>query len=474
VASVASPPPYKLDNPLRKVASDVWTEVKIRRHASMPPGLMGPNPMRDLQMLRDPVSLMLPAYERFGPVFSMRAAYAVMVIALGPEAQHHILVEHPEQFHWREGLYRELIPFIGDGLITTDDDYHDRSRRLMLPVFHTERLAAATRVMVEEVDKALDAWWPGKVVDVYEWARQVGMRVAMRALFGFDPDAMHAAEAAHEFERGLSFYGRTTLNWLIRGPGTPYAHMRASREHLAALVSDQIARRRRGAADGGGEDILSLLMHAEDEDGWRFSDEQLLDHTLTLLFAGHDTTTTTLAVLMYELARHPEWRDRVVEELEREAGEAPPSEEQLFSGLPVMEQVLDETLRLYPPVPAGLRRTMQDVEIAGQRVPEGCALMYMPWVSHRLADVFEDPHAFRPERMTREEKAKLPKGAYVPFGGGRRICIGKRFGYLEAKVIATRVLQRFRPELEPGARLRIRWAATLVPHGGIPMRIKPR
>jgi cytochrome P450 len=342
----------------------------------------------------------------------------------------------------------------------------------MLPVFHTERLAAATRIMVEEVDRGLDGWRPGQSVEVYEWARQVAMRVAMRGLFGLDPDAMHGDEVAREFERGLAFYGEDFVLWVLRGPGTPYARLRSARRHLARAVLGEIRRRRCDGVEG--EDILSLLMLSEDEDGWRFSDENLLDHSLTLLFAGHDTTTTTTSLLLYELARNPGWRDRVTEELDHELGGEPPTEEQLFSGLPVLEQALDETLRLYPPVPAGLRRAVEDFEFAGRRVAAGALVMYSSWASHRLEHVFPDAHSFRPERMSREAKAELPKGAYVPFGGGRRICIGKRFGYLEAKVIASRVLQRFAPELEQDKRPTIKWSATLLPKGGIPMRVEAR
>jgi cytochrome P450 len=467
-----APPPYTLDNPVVKVLSDLREQRRASRRGPLPPGPTRISPVRDLRFVRDPVSVLLRAYEQHGPIFTVRFFHGLGVVMLGPEAQYFLLVSNAEKFHWREGMYRELIPLLGDGLITTDDEYHERSRRLMLPVFHTERLVAATRVMVEEVDRSLQRWHHGEHVEVYEWARQLGMRVAMRALFGFDADALSATEIAREFERGISFYGKDLALWLLRGPGTPHAKLRSSRKRLAEFLLAEIDRRRR--EDVTGEDILSLLMRAEDDDGWRFSDRQLVDHSLTLLFAGHDTTSTTVALLLYELARHPEWRMRVVEELDRELGYEPACEDQLFDGLPILEQALDETLRLYPPVPAGQRRAIADFEFAGHRVPAGMHVQYFPWASHRLADVFPDPHSFRPERMAREEQRRFPKGAYVPFGGGRRICLGKRFGYLEAKVITSRVLQRLAPEVEPGTRAQMRWSATLQPKGGLPIRIAAR
>jgi cytochrome P450 len=459
------------DNPLNVIVGDVLEHRRLTRGRRLPPGPIGLGPT--MRFVRDPLGFLLPAYERYGPVFSMRFLHMPAVWAMGPGAQHEVLVGKADKLHWREGMYRELIPLLGDGLISTDDEYHDRSRRLMLPVFHTERLAAATQTMGAEIDRALDALDPSAPLELYAWVREVGMRVAMRALFGINPEGDDAARTAREFERGLSYYAVAFPFWLLHAPCTPHARRASARRRLAELVIAEIARRRRaGAVDG--EDILSLLMAAEDDDGWRFSDTQLLDHSLTLLFAGHDTTTTTVALALYELARHPQWRARVHDELDAELKGERATEEQLFSGLPVLEQVLDETLRLYPPVPAGLRRATEDVEIGGHLIPAGTSVNYCSWAGHRLADVFPDPHAFRPERMTREEKAKLPKGAYIPFGGGKRICIGKRFGYLEAKVLTSRILQRYEPELDPGFRLQVKWAATLIPDGGIPMRMAHR
>ncbi len=178
--------------------------------------------------------------------------------------------------------------------------------------------------------------------------------------------------------------------------------------------------------------------------------------------------------MLHELARSPEWLEQVVAELDAETAGGPASEEQLMSGLPVLEQVLDETLRLYPAVPAGMRRAEVDVELARTRVPAGATVMYSSYATHHLAELYDDPHAFRPERMSRELKAQLPKGGYVPFGGGRRICVGKRFGYLEAKVMASRVLQRFSLQAASSEPRRVRWAATLVPVGGVPMVVRRR
>jgi cytochrome P450 len=295
------------------------------------------------------------------------------------------------------------------------------------------------------------------------------MRVAMRALFGLDPDRA-GVDVAATFERGLSFYEREYFLQVMRGPGSPFARLRRVRQTLDGIILGEIARRRR--AGEAGEDILGLLIETQHEDGMRFTDEQVRDQVLTLLFAGHDTTTSTVAFLFYELARNPDWAERLADERATVVGERAAGSEELFRELPELGMAVDETLRLYPPAWIGPRRAAQEFDFGGYRVPAGLPVNYSSWASHRLPDVFADPDSFRPERFSPEERAKLPKGAYVPFGGGPRICIGMRFGELEVRAIAAAILRRFRLDLEPEWQMRVRQMPTLSPRGGLPVRIR--
>jgi cytochrome P450 len=190
------------------------------------------------------------------------------------------------------------------------------------------------------------------------------------------------------------------------------------------------------------------------------------DEVMTLLFAGHDTTTATVAFLFHELARHPDVADAIAAELPERAG----YEELMCGGLGQLERALDETLRLYPPAWIGPRRAVRTFAFEGVTVPQGVPVNYSSWVTHRLPDVWEEPDAFRPERF--DDKASFPKGAYVPFGGGSRQCIGMRFGQLEIKAIAARILREHRLELESGYQLEIRQTPTLGPKRGMPMRVR--
>jgi cytochrome P450 len=468
------PPRQMSPNPLRRVAEDVGVELRVRRRGSYPPGPQDFDFGRTLRMARDPLPLLLSLYEEHGPIFSVRLLHHPVIFMLGPEANHFITVTNPENFHWRESSFGDLIPLLGDGLLTIDEAYHDRAREIMMPAFHREQVSAAVEAMVGEAGPAIERLRPGQVVDVYEWMRGLAMRIAMRALLGLDPDeGGEGAAAAEHFERALAFYGTDFHLRLLRGPGSPWSKMVRSRAVLDEIVYGEISRRR-SDPDESRRDILSLLLSVREADGNGFSDKEVRDQVMTLMFAGHDTSTSTLTFMMHELARHPDVVEKLVEEQDRVLAGAAPDVDTLEREMPYLEMVLDEVLRLYPPAWIGPRRAVRDFEWGGHRVSRGSYVNYCSWASHRIPEVFPEPEAFIPERFTRERKAALPRGAYVPFGGGRRICIGKRFGQTEVKLVATMLLQRLRLDAMPGRAMTVRQMPTLSPRGGLPMRVLPR
>jgi cytochrome P450 len=464
-------PPEMSGNPFRRVFGDLWEE--FRERGKFPPGWTDFSWARTHQIAHDPLPLLLSAYEELGPIFSLRLLHSRVVFMLGPEANHFVTVAHPENFHWRESSFGDLIPLLGDGLLTVDDDYHDRARAIMMPAFHREQVAAATEAMAIEADAAIAALPVGEVVDVYEWMRTLAMRIAMRALLGLDPDeAGKGAAAARHFERALGYYGIDFHLRLVRGPGSPWRRLVASRKVLDEIVYGEIAARR-ARPDASRRDVLSLLVAARGAGGEEFGDTEIRDQVMTLMFAGHDTSTSTLTFMLHELARHPEVVRRLHEEQNRVLGGASPTPLQLEREMPYLEMVLDEVLRLYPPAWIGPRRATAEFEFGDCTVPRDAYVNYCSWASHRLPEVFPEPEAFIPERFTRERKAALPRGAYVPFGGGSRICIGKRFGQTEVKLVATRLLQRLRLEALPGRTVTIRQMPTLSPKHGLKMRVRP-
>jgi len=459
-----APPPAVPAGVFARIQSDLRSTRAAR--GGWPPGELSFSVRRTREFESEPLPLLLRMYETYGPVFTMRLLYLPVVFALGPEANHYMTVSNASNFRWREGSMGDLIPLLGDGLLTTDGDYHRRARRIMLPAFHRERLLDSTSIMVEETERALAAWRPDTELNLYTWTRRLALRVAMRALFGFDPDrGGRDQRMAQEFEETLGYWGKDYVLQMLRGPGSPWRAMTRSRAHLDRVIFEEIAQRR--ASGERGVDILSMLMDAEDEDGSRLSDQELRDQVMTLLFAGHDTATSTVTFLFYELARNPDEIAPLVEEVS--------ASDDLVGGMPRLDMALDETLRMYPPAWIGPRRSVEPFELGGVSVPGGVFVNYCSWASHHLPEVFPEPSRFRPERFAPEAKAALPKGAYVPFGGGSRTCIGMRFGQLEVKAIAASILRRFRLELvDPALEPAIRQMPTLSPRGGLPVVVRAR
>ena len=469
---LADPGPRPAAGP-QAVIADIRRARAATRRLPMPRGSNALSLKRTWRARHDVLNLLLENYYRYGPVFGMRILHDRQAFMIGPEANHFVLVSGRENFVWRQGRMGDLMTLLGDGLLTTDGDYHDTSRAIMMPAFHKERVAASTEVMAAEAEQAVDRLAAGQTVDVYDWTRHLSMRIAMRGLFGFDADSSRAGETAEEFERGLAFHGREFAMQILVGPGTPYAKLKRSRAALERLVGEEIRRRRRSGADHG--DILGSLLGATDEEGRSLSDTQVLDHVLTLLFAGHDTTTATVSFLSHELARNPDLFGALGNEIDGALGNcASPGLEHLCGGLPLLTRTIDETLRLYPPAWIGPRRVVSDFEFAGVGVPAGLPISYSSWVSHRLPDVWAEPEQFRPERFEPERRAKLPRGAYVPFGMGPRVCIGKRFGYTQVHSIAATLLRRFRWELPSDYRLKVEQIPTLTPKRGMPLILRDR
>ncbi len=471
--ALVGPSPLKPSNPLLLLLDDLRTERANR--ASYPPGETNLDLRRTRRFAEDPLDLLLESHERFGPIFTLRILHGLVVFMLGPEANHYITVSHASNFTWRDSHFRDLIGLLGDGLLTIDGDFHRRSRMIMLPAFHRERIAASIDVMTAETERALEQFVLGKSLDLYAWTRHLALRIAMRALFGLDPEgrSARAIDAAEVFEQALSFYASEYALRILRGPLTPWNKMQQASVKLDGLIYAEIEERRRTGKRG--EDILSLLLDAEDEDGHSLTDRQVRDEVMTLLFAGHDTTTSTVTFMFYELAHNPQIAARLVAEQDGLLTDGRPSASQLMGGeLGELEMVLDETLRMYPPAWIGPRRAQQSFEFEGHSVPARAFVNYSSWASHHLPHVFPEPSRFRPERFTPEAKAALPKGAYVPFGGGSRTCIGMRFGQLEVRTIATQILSRFSLEVPDDFLLKIRQMPTISPKEGLPVIVRER
>ncbi len=349
------PPPLRHESPFAILTQDIADERA--KTVAYPPGDTGFSLARTKRFIDDPLPLLLDAYERYGPIFTLRVLHSNVVFMLGPAANHYITVSHAHNFQWRESHFRDLIALLGDGLLTTDDPYHRRSRQIMLPAFHRERIAASIDVMTSETARALEQLTPGETIDLYAWTRRLATRVAMRALFGLDPDgdAARSIDAAELFEQALAFYASAYQYRFLRTRGTPWGRLQEASKKLNKLLYAEISRRRESGARG--EDVLSLMLDAQDEHGGTLTDTQIRDEMMTLLFAGHDTTTSTVSFMFYELARHPWIADAIVAEQQAYAVGATPNATQMMSG--ELARARDDTRGDAAQVPARVGRATQ-------------------------------------------------------------------------------------------------------------------
>jgi cytochrome P450 len=456
-----------------RVTDDVRRERRVRRRARLPAGSLAPSWNHTRRIISDPLTLLLEHERRFGPVFTLRLLHEPIVWAIGAEVNHQILVTDFDAFQWREGRFADLWPLLGDGLLNTDGVYHRDFRMLMLPAFHRDYIAALAGTMIAEARAAAERLVDGEVVEIYHWVRQLALRIALRSLLGMDATEGRERTLAVAFEASLAIHGEPILLQLLPLPRTPLARAIAASQTLDQVIRAEIdARRRRGDPGRG---VLGLLLSATDDAGAPLSAGAVRDQAVTLLFAGHDTTTTTFTFLAHELGRSPVVREGVEAELAAVLGGGDPTAADLDGhALPLLERCMKETLRCYPPAWVGPRRTTRDVTLAGVPVPAEIGVQYSSWVTHHLPQLYPDPFRFDPDRFLPEREATLPRGAYVPFGGGSRMCLGKRFGEYELRALATTVFNRVR--LEPVSRQepRVVTTPTLGPKDGLRFVVRAR
>ncbi|MBV9536746.1 MAG: cytochrome P450 [Solirubrobacterales bacterium] len=458
---------------LARIADDLRREHRIRSRAKLPPGSTAPSWSHTRRIIADPLGLLLEHERRFGPVFTIRLLYEPIVWAIGAEVNHQILVGDFDAFQWREGRFADLWPLLGDGLLNTDGPYHRDFRMLMLPAFHRDYIAAVAETMIEEAVRAAETLRDGEVIEIYHWVRELALRIALRGLLGIDATDGRERTLAAAFEQSLAIHGEPVLVQMLPFPRSPRTKAIAARRRLDAVVRAEIDERRRRGDSGPG--VLGLLLSATDEHGAPLRSSVVRDQAVTLLFAGHDTTTTTFTFLVHELGRTPRVRADVEGELDRVMCARNPAPADLDGqALPVLERSLKETLRRYPPAWVGPRRTVRDVTLEGVRVPAEIGVHYSSWVTHHLPRLYPDPFRFDPDRFLPDREASLPRGAYVPFGGGSRMCLGKRFGEYELRALSAVLFSRLR--LEPLSRQdpRVVTTPTLGPKGGLRFVVRPR
>jgi cytochrome P450 len=395
---------------------------------------------------------------RQGGVVPLRIGLKRAHLVSDPALVRQVLLDNVANYDKVTPAFDAVRVVLGNGLLTSAGAFWKRQRRIAQPAFHGEsvkrfgpilaRMAAETAAEWDEAARA------GSPVDACTDMMRVTLRAVAETLFG-DDLGDSAAEINRVFPTILSCLA-TRVAAPIRPPlWLPTANNRRLRPALAALdaiVHRLIAMKRRRLAEGGRSDqarpdLLTILMLARDEEtGESMSDAQLRDEVMTMMIAGHETTANALAWLWVLLDRHPDEQERLRAELGAATGGRPPTVDDV-AHLPRLKAVIQETLRLYPPVWMFDRRALGPDDLGGTPVRAGDLVIFVPYAIHRLPQLWSDPEAFRPERFEPGREEQKNKFAYLPFGAGPRICLGASFAMIESQIIVGSLLARFRIRL---------------------------
>ncbi len=421
--------------------------------SALPPG---PRPLpylgHLLSLRQNPLGFFQQMQRAYGDMATIYIGKQPAVLLFRPEYVRYVLVEHPKSFS-----NRALLPegrnegFANEGLLTIDGEKHRQQRRAVQPAFHKKHIEGYAAVMGHYTQELLKTWQPGQRVNLSRAMQELTLRIVSKCLFSIDLSSQLAPlSAAFDGIIGSSTsVAEDLLNIRIDNPVTGYGKRMAAMRQLDMLIYTLIAQRRDDEREH--QDVLALLMSAESGEapGKMLTEKQIHDHILTFLAAGHETTAVSLVWTFYLLSQHPQVRAKLQRDLRAVLDGREPTLDDL-ARLPYLDWVLNESLRLYPPAWMQLRFVTEEVELGGVRLPAGTLLILSQWVLQRLPEFWQAPDSFMPERWNPEREQQLPSGAYFPFGGGPRTCIGMPFALLEAKLILASVLQRYTPQPDAG------------------------
>ncbi len=418
-------------------------------------------------LLRNPAEGLRGLQARYGSVVAYGFGPFRYVALFGVEANRYILAEHPEHFRWREALW-SLAPVVGDtAVVLSDGDEHRRRRGLVQPAFATKRIAGYLEIMIDEIDAELDTWTPGRALDAFVSLRRVVRRIAVRCLFG---DALRgqADELGDALAGAIEFINLPPASQIrLDVPWTRWHRARAARDRADRIVNAEITRRRADPSCADSGDILDTLLRTRDPDtGAGLSDTEIRDQVVSLVAAGYDTTSAAAAWAIHEFLTTPGAWAQAACEIHEVLGDERLTAEHL-EGLPHLDAVINETLRLWPPGFVSARTAIRDFEFAGQRIPANSTVLYSPYVTHRLAEYWPEPDRFDPHRWRTSQPVPY---SFVPFGGGYRRCIGFSFATQELKVLLTQLLRRVELSYQ-GPPIKPTGTAALHPRHGLPVEV---
>jgi cytochrome P450 len=416
-----------------------------------------------LSVVNRPLEMSRRFYARYGPI-AWTSVVGKRIVSVGcPEGVERVLTNSDRSFGNERGWEYFIGPFFHRGVMLMDFEEHRHHRRIMQEAFKRERLVSYLDAMNAVIGRGIDNWPEGRGFELYPQTKQLTLDVATRVFVG--------AELGHQADR----LNEAFVSAVNGGQAVVRADLPGGRWHRGLqgrrLLEDYFASQIPSKRAGDGDDLFSVLCHAETEDGERFSDDDVVNHMIFTMMAAHDTSTITVAMMSYYLARHPEWQARIREE-SRALGKPAIGYDDL-EALPSLDLAFRETLRMNAPVGMLARQALKDTEICGRYIPEGTTVSLALHAMMRGEPYWPDPDVFDPERFSPERAEDQPhKYAWVPFGGGVHKCIGMHFGGMEVKAIMHQLLLRHSLHIDPGYEPMMDFGTGPYPGDGLPIELR--
>ncbi|HLL53820.1 MAG TPA: cytochrome P450, partial [Myxococcaceae bacterium] len=411
--------------------------------ARSPASLPGPNPIPFVGDIGNRIRFHasplrnLVKLGSYGPVVGMSRGNARSVFIFRPELNMQVF-NNPDLFRspefWAMAPPDSALSRLWKGLVAINGPLHRSHRRMLMPSFHKKKVESYRDSMVAQFQRMLEGWKAGETRDIFADMRRVTLLVVTQVLFGI------------EDEREVASMGTLMADWLLQftnpwaqllpfdKPGLPYRRLMRLSARGEAAIRELIARKRAQGADGN--DVLSMLLQARDEEGGAFTDAELVGHTNILFVAGHETTTNAMTWTLLLLDQHPEVQAALVDEIDGVLRGGAPTLEQL-EAMPLLDRVIKESMRLIPPVPVGFRISTAPFELNGYGFDAETTVYYSPYITHRQPDLYPEPNRFLPDRWLQGEP---PVYGYIPFINGPRRCIGATMATMELKLLLPMIL----------------------------------
>ena len=434
-----------------------------------PRGLLGVAPL--LGMRRNPLRFMDELHREYGDLVTYRPPGRQVFFLLHPDMTQDMLVTHARNLHQGRVMQRSRS-VLGNGLLTSEDNFHLRQRRLIHPAFHRQRVFGYGRAMVDYAERHQQRWRSGTVVDVHQEMMRLTLAIVGKTLFDTDVegDSQEIGRALSTFMHLFKFAVLPFSEYLEKLPIPPVLRMKKARERIDRIIFRFIEERRGSGEDRG--DLLSMLLAAQDTEtgsGERMTNNQVRDECVTLMLAGHETTANALTWTFFLLAQHPDIAQKLRNELDQVLGNRAPTPED-YPSLKYTEMVLSESMRLYPPVWGIARTVVEPFDAFGVRFPKKAILLTSQWITHHDERWYSNPLHFDPERWLPQARTMRPKFSYFPFGAGPRQCIGESFAWMEGVLLLASIARNWQFSVVPETRVELLPLITLRPKFGMKLR----